>query len=317
MLPALRVAISVVTPLVVLTGAGRIDLSIYALFGAMASAYGRAGTHVDRLVMQAQAGVFLVGCTVLGTIVSALDRSAWLAIVAVGLVAAAASALSDRCVWRPAGALFPVFAAGACASVPAAWADVSVALAVACLSALLAVGVGAVGFTSHRTRRVGRTSLAGRTRAPIARGRAVEHAVAASGALALAAGLGLAHAYWAAVAAVVPLALPDAAGGLKRAWNRLFGTAGGLAVAAVLFAFQPREVAVIGLVAMLQIGAELFVLRQYGVAMLFVTPMALLMTSMSVGTTSGLVVDRAITTACGIAVGAAVVAVFHDRSSGW
>ena len=50
---ALRAAVSVAVPLLVLWALGRLDLSIYASFGAFAALYGRHDVFRDRIRMQA------------------------------------------------------------------------------------------------------------------------------------------------------------------------------------------------------------------------------------------------------------------------
>ena len=72
----------------------------------------------------------------------------------------------------------------------------------------------------------------------------------------------------------------------------------------------------VAFVAALQVGAELFVLHHYATAMVFVTPMALLMTRLgSSGPVLPLLTDRAVTTLLGVAVGVAAVLVLHDRTA--
>src|SRR4051812_22778660 len=121
LLPALRVATAVVVPIAALRLTGHIGDALFAAFGAFASVYSRRGTHVDRLVMQLQAGALMVACVTGGTAVSALDRGAWPAVLGTGVAAAAGSACSDRWRWLPPGPLFAVFAFGACAGAPATW----------------------------------------------------------------------------------------------------------------------------------------------------------------------------------------------------
>jgi uncharacterized membrane protein YccC len=103
-------------------------------------------------------------------------------------------------------------------------------------------------------------------------------------------------------------------GRLLRAWHRLWGTAAGLVLAALLLAGHPGGWAVVALVAVLQVGAELFVLHHYATALVFVTPMALLMSRLaSSGPMLPLLRDRGVTTLIGVAVGVLAVLVIHDR----
>ncbi|RKS68037.1 fusaric acid resistance family protein [Motilibacter peucedani] len=315
LLPALRVTTAVVVPLVVLRLTGHIGDALYAAFGAFASIYSRRGTHVDRAVMQLQAAALLVACITAGAAVSALDRGVWPAVVGTAAAAAAGSACSDRWRWLPPGPLFAVFAFGACAGTPATWHRVPEAFGIGAAAAAFAVLVGALGAAHAGSRRTGRGPAAypARTGREVAAraGVSAGSALVAAGA---AAGLGLHHSYWAAVAAVVPWSAGDTVGRLTRAWHRFAGTAGGLLVAAPLVLSGPHGWTVVALVGLLQVLAELFVLRHYGVAMLFVTPMAVLMPRLvTTGPAWPLLRDRGVTTAIGVVVGVAAVMAVHDR----
>jgi|GEM_PF-4468982 len=70
---------------------------------------------------------------------------------------------------------------------------------------------------------------------------------------------------------------------------------------------------VISLTAGTIIGAELFALKHYGMAMVFMTPMALLMTQLNVKHIStSLVLDQGITTGIGVAIGLSVLYLTND-----
>jgi Fusaric acid resistance protein-like len=313
LLPALRVAVSVVGPLVLLRLTGHIEASLYAAFGAFAAIYARRGPHLDRLLMQGGAGLLLIGCVTAGTAVSSRDAGPWPTVLGTATAAAVASVVSDRLRWLPPGPLFAVFGFGACASAPAQPGDVPVALLVSTGAAGFAVLVGAGGAALWLRRREPRPRPAQPDwRALIERATAYFAAALVSGGAA--AVLGLHHGYWAAVAAVVPMAASGTEGRLVRAWHRLWGTAAGLVLAAVLLASDPGGWAVVALVAVLQVGAELFVLHHYATALVFVTPMALLMSRLaSSGPVLPLLADRAVTTVIGVAVGVLAVLIVHDR----
>ncbi len=133
-----------------------------------------------------------------------------------------------------------------------------------------------------------------------------------AGTIATAAGLG--HPYWACLTAVVPMAAPNTRARLLRAAHRLVGTGLGLLVAAVLLALHPTGWTVVVLVAAAQFGAELFVLRNYSLALVFITPLALLMTTMASSVAPrGLLTDRAIETALGVAVGVGATLLWSER----
>lgn len=308
---ALRAGIAVAVPLLVLHVTGHIELSLFAVFGAFTALYGRAHTHITRARMQATAGAGLILSIVLGTTLSALDAGDWLVLAIVAAVAAAATFVSDALDWHPPGALFFVFALAACATVPARPSDIPVALVVATASAAFAMLVSTVGLVAPRSRSRESTRLAISFRAAAAqRGESTKVvgigiAVFVAGAIPIAAGLG--HPYWAMVSAVAALGAADTAGHLVRAGHRVAGTLIGVAVAALLLAVNPGPLTLILFVVVLQMGAELFVMRNYGIAMIFVTPLALLMTQLAHPLDEAtLFRDRALETILGAAVGIAV-----------
>ena len=129
--------------------------------------------------------------------------------------------------------------------------------------------------------------------------------VLVAGALATSAGIG--RPYWAMVSAVVPLVARDLAVQLTRGLHRIVGTGLGLLVAWALFALDVRGLALVALVAVLQAGAELLVGRNYALALVCVTPLALLMVHLVAPIPTGeLMRDRGVETVIGVLVGIGV-----------
>ncbi|WP_368498314.1 FUSC family protein [Herbiconiux sp. A18JL235] len=134
---------------------------------------------------------------------------------------------------------------------------------------------------------------------------AIAVAVLVAGAIPTATGLG--HPYWAMVSAVAALGAADVAGHLVRAGHRVGGTLLGVGLAAVLLAVSSSPVVLIAFVVLLQVAAELFVMRNYGLTMVFVTPLALIMAQLAhPGDEWALLRDRTLETLLGAAVGVAV-----------
>lgn len=75
---------------------------------------------------------------------------------------------------------------------------------------------------------------------------------------------------------MVPLAAPTLRTQVVRGAHRFLGTVIGLAVAAALVYLPLPTVAVLVIVAALQGATELLVARNYGTALIFITPLALL-----------------------------------------
>ena len=303
---AARAAVSVAVPLLVVVLAGRPEWSPYAAFGAFASLYGRNHRHLSRATMQATAGAALFAAVLLGVLVGGLPHAAWWAVPVAGAVAYAGSHLALAQDWHPPGSLFLVFAFGACASAPHTPADLGPAAVVTAGSVVFALAVGAVGGMLRGSRSPALPVRLHHSWLPVRDAVAVVPA----GALAVLAGIG--HPYWAMVAAVAPLTVRGMSGQLTRAVHRVGGTLVGLLPAAALLALDLRGVGLVALVAVLQFVTELLVGRNYGLALLAITPLALLMGQAAHRVpAAGLLVDRGVETVLGSVVGVAVLALSH------
>ncbi|MER7005792.1 FUSC family protein [Dactylosporangium sp. NPDC000555] len=202
----------------------------------------------------------------------------------------------------PAGPLFLLFAFGAVASAPHQVPDVPLAAAVAGVSSLFALVVGNVGSLVRRQR-----SRPARL-AHVWTWEPVRYALAAVLAGGLSTGVGIGHPYWAMVAAVAPLSARGHAAQLVRAAHRILGTLLGLLTSAALLAPHLPPYATVLVVTELQIVTELLVGRNYGLALLFITPMALLMGQLAVARPTGqLLFERGIETVIGGLIGGAIV----------
>ena len=143
----------------------------------------------------------------------------------------------------------------------------------------------------------------------------LRYVVALSAAVALDTALGWVHPYWAMVAAVVVLAGPDLASRLVRGLQRVLGTLLGIGVAAAVLARSPQQgVWAVVVIAALQVLAELFVGQNYALALLFVTPLALMMGQLGVPSPVGpLLGDRLLETVVGSLAAMAVLLLVPDR----
>ena len=299
---ALRAGISVLVPLLAVLALDRPGWSVYAVFGAFTSLYGRNHVHLSRAAMQASAGAALTVSVVLGVLVGTLESRAWLVVPVAAAVAAAGAVLAAAQDWHPPGPLFLVFAFGAVASAPHAVSDVPVAAAVAGLSSLFALLVGNMGSFVRRQR-----SRPARL-AHVWSWEPVRYALAVVLAGGTATAVGIGHPYWAMVAAIAPLSAQGVTAQLVRAGHRIVGTLLGLLTSAALLAPQLSPYATVLVVAALQIVTELLVGRNYGLALLFITPMALLMGQLAAARPTGqLLFDRGVETVIGAVIGGAIV----------
>lgn len=317
---AARAAVSLGVPLVVVViMLDRADLSIYATFAAFAGLYGRFDAHADRFRMQLGAGSMLILAMALGTLLALGDVPVPLAAGAVAVFGGAITVLAGAARWHPPGALFAVFAIGATAGMPAAsirWADAALTAVVTLAFALL---IGAVGRWRPSVRRMPRGERPPRPATPwralLRDGAIITVTVALAG---IVVSLFSDHWYWGQVAVVAALGGPTLAARLTRATQRLAGTAVGVLIAGALLALEPAPWAVVLAAIALQVGAELFVGRNYALTVLCVTPLALLMVHLGAPTAPGLlVVDRLLDTLVGVALGvvAAVVAARMTRTA--
>ena len=227
-------------------------------------------------------------------------------ILVVAVIASAVTLLAYTMRWHPPGPLFPVFAVGACATIPATIASFGDVLLVGGPSVLFGLAITAlIGVFTRRTDDVPPKTL--QPVGPIAREMALSVGVAIIGAGFAGLLIMDSHWYWAAVGAVAAVSGPQLNARVIRGIQRLLGTLLGVLVAAGILVFDLPPLAVIALVVLLQAAAELFVGRNYGIAMVFITPLALLMVHLAAPTpVDVLLQDRAIETIIGVTVGTLV-----------
>lgn len=304
---AIRAATSIGVPLIILFLLGRMDLSIYASFGALSSLYGRFHYYGDRIRMQLGAGLIFVSVMLIGTLLAIVDADTNMRIMTIALVATLVTGIVGGYKWHPGGATFAVFAAGAVATMPGDWINLAQILVVTSAAALFSVLLSAaLGLL--------------RTRSWITIFRPIRPAVfQADWSVAVTVGMGALlagligqtfdddHWYWAMVAASVVLAGAATTSRLTRSIQRFIGTTLGVLIAGLLLWFEMPTLGMIAAVIVFQALAELLIGRNYGVAMLAVTPLALLMVSLANPIDPDiLVADRVFETFIGSLVGTAI-----------
>ena len=158
--PAFRCAVGVFVPLITLVLLNRLDLAIFASFGAFAGIYGRGEPHAVRFVLQLRAGLLMLLVIFLAALAArmgpawGLDAAThtWLLVLATTLVAGACSVAISWLRLRPAGSLFHIFAFAAIASIPnqpPLWQGMLVAVLTTVFALL--VGFSSRILPSHRT----------------------------------------------------------------------------------------------------------------------------------------------------------------------
>lgn len=231
----------------------------------------------------------------------------WLALVVTAIVAGVVAVLVRVRGIRPAGSLFAVFAVAAVASAPPA-APVAVAALVAGSVSALCVVLGILGQW------LGEAHHGQDPPAPPPvpwRARWADAGLYAGVALAagsLAALAGISHPYWAQIAAIVPLSVTGTWARVERGIHRVVGTCAGVVVTAFLLSFPSQPWQLVVWVVLMQFLTELFVLRHYSLALLFITPLALLMLQLGHPQPVGpLLQARVVETAIGGTVGLVLV----------
>ncbi|MBM7516730.1 FUSC family protein [Nocardioides nitrophenolicus] len=303
---AVRAGGTLLVALLVLHAADAMELGAAATFGAFAAIYGGAVPYRRRWRQQVALAVVLTGAVATGSLAATSEHRAWWAVLVAALWSGIGAAGSDRWRWRPPGPVFLVFAAATCASVPTELGRVPVAIGVCAATAAFAVTL-AVVETAIEVRR-GDVPEHPPPLPPLPPGRQRLHAVRCVVVVLVAGGLmtstGLAHPYWAMVAAVVPLAATTLRQQVARGVHRVIGTLLGLVLAGLLLVLPLPALATIVVVALLQAGTELVVTRHYGLALVLITPLALLVTDLAHPEPLGeLLGSRFVETAVGAAIG--------------
>ncbi|MYR43817.1 FUSC family protein [Streptomyces sp. SID5910] len=129
--------------------------------------------------------------------------------------------------------------------------------------------------------------------------------------------LHLEHGYWAAISAAAVLHSVNLRITSQRAAQRALGTAAGLLLAFAALAAGVEPVVLALLIVVLEFLLEFVVVRNYGLAVVFVTPLALLLSDLAAPAPAGeLVLDRVLGSVVGIAVAlVCALLVVHDRAA--
>ncbi|MEV0703915.1 FUSC family protein [Saccharopolyspora sp. NPDC050389] len=128
--------------------------------------------------------------------------------------------------------------------------------------------------------------------------------------------LGLGHEYWAIVSASAVLQSATATSTWHRTVQRTTGTIAGALLALVMFGFHPGPMAILVLVVICQLAAELVVQANYALGLMFVTPLALGLGSLgNPAAHNTLVAERIGTTVLGALIAAAVSLLLINRQT--
>ncbi|WP_239481874.1 FUSC family protein [Streptomyces sp. CS014] len=129
--------------------------------------------------------------------------------------------------------------------------------------------------------------------------------------------LGLGHGYWAAISAAAVLHSVNVRTAAQRAAQRTLGTMAGLLLALGILAARPEPVVLVVVIVGMEFLLEYVVARNYGLGVVFLTPLALLLTDLAAPSPAGdLVQDRALSSLLGVGIAlVCALSVVHDRAA--
>jgi hypothetical protein len=319
---AARAAVAGGVPLALLIGLGLPHYAAFGMFAGFTAIFGATEPYRQRAVTTGVAGALQVLCMAGGITVSLLGGALWLqaAGLVVVLVVAVATLTALRTI--PAQPIFPVFAFVVSALVPLHGSDLPLVATVIVGSVVWAwlVAMSGAGFRAllhphapHRFR-----PLADRKHRSLAvlGTPALRETIALNVVGALVAGgvaevlPGLGHPYWAVIAVVSTLPALRQRHTVSRAAQRVVGTVGGTVVAVGILLLDPSAWWIVVIAVVGQFMAEIFVARNYAVCLLFLTPLALAVSWLSLPEAPGLLaLDRVGQTLLGAVVSVALLAV--------
>jgi uncharacterized membrane protein YgaE (UPF0421/DUF939 family) len=296
-------------PLIAFTLAGHVQSGALASLGALAVLYAPGLEYRRRAARVFGVGVGLVLAAAAGTVATGSPVGT---VAVIALVAGVAVLLSR---WRsvaPPGALMPVLVGATATQIPLESAPLATRLGLVALGAAIAWVVVMAG-APFKKRLPAPPSVRPPTPPwPQIMRAAARGAVGTAAAALVALTLGLPRPDWAAVACAAVLLHDASRATLRRAGHRAAGTAAGIGVAGVVLAVAPGALALVVLVVVLQFVVELVVARNYTLAVVFITPLALLQGALATGQldgpVAGLLAGRLIETAVGCAAAVLVQA---------
>ncbi|MFC6591158.1 FUSC family protein [Deinococcus lacus] len=278
--PAVRISLGVAVPLLLLLLSGQVQLTLFVIFGTFTGLYGRHEPWRQRLWHQLCGGLMLVLGVALGLWLAHLRVTP---LESVGVVAGVSTLLAPLTLWlglRPAGAVFAVFAVGTLSQLPGL---PTLGLWLTAASALWCLLLGVAGALYSRRVRPEELQPHPRDSHPPAGllHFGLRHGLALVLAGTVSVWVGLGHNDWAMAAAAAVLGVLGQQVRIQRAWQRILGTLGGVVLAAGLLLLDLPAAASVALVIALQFAAQLYIVRNYAVGLLFITPLALIMSHLA------------------------------------
>lgn len=307
---ALQAAISIAAPIAVATMAGQAPLGYIAATGAFTGLYAGAAPVLDRLRILPFVMLGLLASAGLGVLLAGDTVVVGIGVVVLAL-ASAAAAFGFRL--GPPGPLFFVLVYGLSAHVVASGAIASglylAALAGGCLFSFL---VACAPLLRRSARAVAarplRMLLPGPSWNADARMLLVRVALVAVVGVLLGFVIDPERTYWVVGSAVAVIGVAAARrAAFQRGLHRMLGTVVGAGLYLALALLHPPGIWLAVLLGALQFAIELVVVRHYALALVFITPLVLLLTGAATGTIGAVDVvgERIVDTLVGAVLGAA------------
>lgn len=311
---AARSALGVAVPSALVLGAGHPELIGPTTFGAIPALFARHATYATRLHVQTGVTVAIAASAGVAGVVGMAGPSLVTVSLLLAMISGAGLLCARRFGWAPVPSIFLVFAAGAMVGGGAgsSWPGLAVSIVCVLVSGAFAVGLGQLGRVlppverdRHRHRSMPLRQL---LRTPSVVEDLALYAAAPLLATLVAGIAGSNHPSWAAVAAVVPLTGAGFTPRVGRVLTRVAGTILGVGVTAAALATDPPDWMFVVLLTAAMLIAELFIARHYALAVVGITPVALLGEVITTGFTPGIYSSRIIDTIIGVTVSLALVA---------
>ncbi|MEZ3161236.1 FUSC family protein [Microbacterium sp. BWT-B31] len=317
---ALQASLAIAVPIAAATIAGEPRVGFQASAGAFIVIFGSQLPTVERAKLLPVLGAGLYLCAALGLLAAWSEVTLLVGLFAVTV--ASAAGVYGRSLGAP-GPVFFVLVYGLSAQVGSAGSPTgAVTLLLALLAGLvIAYLIALAPLVRRQGRRIRARPLARIAPATALRGpvgalfaRAV--AVCAAG-VAIGAVVDPHRAYWIVGAGIAVIGVATRRQlALNRGIHRVIGTLAGAGIFLLLTLLHPSGLWLALLMGVLQFAVEIFVVRNYALALAFITPLVLLLTSAATGQVDASVVwARIVDTLIGAALGAAS-GLAHARSDG-
>lgn len=315
---ATQAALGIAVPIAVMTVLGQPSLGYIAASGAFTVLFAGTAPVIDRARILPFVALGLIVSAALGVAVSA---NAWLVSIGVVVVAIVSAALAFGFRLGPPGPLFFVLVFGLSAHViassPIAPLVYIAALAAGCLfSYLVAMAPLLLPRARTITARPLRELLPGPAFTADSRMLLVRVAIVAVIGVLLGLVIDPTRTYWIVGSAVAVIGVAAARrAAVQRGLHRMLGTVVGAGVYALLALLHPSGLWLALLLGALQFTIELVVVRHYALALVFITPLVLLLTGAATGDIGSMDVafERIVDTVVGAALGAAS-GLLHPRA---